>query len=192
MLFGASLFPGKWVVTPNYVLDSIKNGSWLAEGSYEVAIFTSSSAAFYPVRQWRENVSKGRITGAFQGWRVLLMVQEPTRKAMFKRWAATEILLLTQDICVQLNRKFIYFLFLPRLLKAGRAEVYNCPPPTYTSITHVMAKPVTENSNSHNAPCYPVSHIVQHLFGVSLSHVKNKANRLSNFSSLIFILTSVF
>ncbi|XP_017283455.1 SMC5-SMC6 complex localization factor protein 1 [Kryptolebias marmoratus] len=134
--FLAACAAGKWVVTPDYVLDSVKNGSWLAEGPYEVAIFTSSSAAFYPVRQWREKVSKGRITGAFQGWRVLLMVQEPTRRAMFKR-----------------------------LLKAGRAEVYNCPPPTYTSITHVMAKPVTEKSNSHDAPCYPVSHIVQHLFG---------------------------
>ncbi|XP_013867978.1 ankyrin repeat domain-containing protein 32 [Austrofundulus limnaeus] len=134
--FLAACAAGKWVVTPDYILDSVKNGSWLAEGQYEVAIFTSSSAAFYPVRQWREKVSKGRITGAFQGWRVLLMVQEPTRRAMFKR-----------------------------LLKAGRAEVYNSPPPTYTSITHVMAKPVTEESSSHNAPCYPVSHIVQHLFG---------------------------
>ncbi|KAM4745408.1 SMC5-SMC6 complex localization factor protein 1 isoform 2-T2 [Anableps anableps] len=114
----------------------MKNGSWLPEGPYEVAIFNSSSAAFYPVRQWREKVTKGRIRGAFQGWRVLLMVQEPNRRAMFKR-----------------------------LLKAGRAEVYHSPPPMYTSITHVMAKPVTENSKSLDAPCYPVSHIVQHLFG---------------------------
>uniref|UniRef100_A0A096LZR6 SMC5-SMC6 complex localization factor 1 n=1 Tax=Poecilia formosa TaxID=48698 RepID=A0A096LZR6_POEFO len=134
--FLAACAAGKWVVTPNYVLESMKNGSWLPEGPYEVAIFTSSSAAFYPVRQWREKVTKGQITGAFQGWRVLLMVQEPNRRAMFKR-----------------------------LLKAGRAEVYNCPPPMYTSITHVMAKPVTEKSKSLNSPCYPVSHIVQHLFG---------------------------
>lgn len=55
----------------------------------------------------------------------------------------------------------------PRLLKAGRAEVYLSPPPAHTSITHVMAKPITDDANSHNAPCYPVSHIVQHLFGVS-------------------------
>lgn len=62
---------------------------------------------------------------------------------------------------------FFFFLFIHRLLKAGRAEVYHCPPPSYASITHVMAKPVTESSKSHSAPCYPVSHIVQHLFGVS-------------------------
>ncbi|XP_019949141.2 SMC5-SMC6 complex localization factor protein 1 isoform X1 [Paralichthys olivaceus] len=132
--FLAACAAGKWVVTPDYVLDSVRNGSWLEEGLYEVAISTVASSAFYPVRQWREKVASGRLTGAFQGWRVLLMVQEPTRRAMFKR-----------------------------LLIAGKAEVFNSPPPSPTSITHVMAKPIIEISNS--APCYPVSHIVQHLFG---------------------------
>ncbi|XP_068560223.1 SMC5-SMC6 complex localization factor protein 1 isoform X1 [Cebidichthys violaceus] len=134
--FLAACAAGKWVVTPEYVLDSFKNGSWLTEGPYEIAISTGVASSVYPVRQWREKVASGRVTGAFQGWRVLLMVQEPTRRAMFKR-----------------------------LLKAGRAKVYHCPPPTHASVTHVMAKPVTEDSKSHNAPCYPVSHIVQHLFG---------------------------
>ncbi|TKS78888.1 SMC5-SMC6 complex localization factor protein 1 [Collichthys lucidus] len=83
--FLAACAAGKWVVTPDYVLDSVKNGSWLAEGPYEVAISTCTTSAFYPVRQWREKVASGRLKGAFQGWRVLLMVQEPTRRAMFKR-----------------------------------------------------------------------------------------------------------
>lgn len=65
-----------------------------------------------------------------------------------------------------MNKMSPTFIF-PRLLKAGRAKVYHCPPPSHASVTHVMAKPVTEDSKSHNAPCYPVSHIVQHLFGVS-------------------------
>ncbi|KAF6725218.1 Ankyrin repeat domain-containing protein 32 [Oryzias melastigma] len=133
--FLAACAAGKWVVTLEYVVDSVRNGSWLPERSYEVAISTGSSAAFHPSRHWREKVATGRMTGAFQGWRVLLMVQEPGKRAMFKR-----------------------------LLKAGKAEVYKCPAPSYISITHVMAKPVTDNSKSHNAPCYPVSHIVQHLF----------------------------
>ncbi|KAG7243935.1 hypothetical protein INR49_006093, partial [Caranx melampygus] len=127
---------GKWVVTPNYVLDSVKNGSWLAEGPYEVAISTGTSSAFCPARQWREKVVSGRLTGAFQGWKVLLVVQEPTRRAMFIR-----------------------------LLNAGTAKVYNSPPPAQASITHVMMKPFTENSKPYSAPCYSVSHIVQHLFG---------------------------
>ncbi|XP_029295967.1 SMC5-SMC6 complex localization factor protein 1 [Cottoperca gobio] len=134
--FLAACAAGKWVVTPEYVLNSFKNGSWLAEGPYEVAISTGATSSFYPVRQWREKVASGRLAGAFQGWRVLLMVHEPTRRAMFKR-----------------------------LLKAGRAQVYHCPPPSHASVTHVMAKPITEDSKYHNAPCYPVSHIVQHLFG---------------------------
>ncbi|KAK2837414.1 hypothetical protein Q5P01_014626 [Channa striata] len=134
--FLAACAAGKWVVTPEYVLDSIKNASWLAEGPYEVAISTGATSTFYPVRQWREKVATGRLTGAFQGWRVLLMVQEPSRRAMFKR-----------------------------LLKAGRAKVYNFPPPPHASVTHVMVKPITDNVKTLNAPCYPVSYIVQHLFG---------------------------
>ncbi|XP_039875048.1 SMC5-SMC6 complex localization factor protein 1 isoform X5 [Simochromis diagramma] len=147
--FLAACAAGKWVVTPDYVLDSVKNGSWLTEEPYEVAISTGSSAAFYPVKQWREKVASGRLKGAFQGWRVLLMVQGSTRRAMFKR-----------------------------LLKAGRAEVYHCPPPSYASITHVMAKPVTESSKSHSAPCYPVSHIVQHLFGTESLLFGGQSNRV--------------
>lgn len=58
------------------------------------------------------------------------------------------------------------YLILHRLLKAGKAKVYYCPLPSHASVTHVMAKPISDDSKSHNAPCYPVSHIVQHLFGV--------------------------
>uniref|UniRef100_A0A667YAE1 SMC5-SMC6 complex localization factor 1 n=1 Tax=Myripristis murdjan TaxID=586833 RepID=A0A667YAE1_9TELE len=135
--FLAACAAGKWVVTPDYVLDSVRNGSWLEERPYEVAISPDKDKIFYPVRQWREKIARGSLTGAFQGWRVLLMVQDRSRRAMFKR-----------------------------LLKAGRAKVYRCPLPPHVAITHVMAKPVTENYKTHNAPCYPVTHIVQHLFGV--------------------------
>lgn len=78
--------PGKWVVTPGFVLDSVKNGSWLAEKPYEISISTCSTSSYFPVRQWRKKVSSGQITGAFQGWTVLLMVQESDRRAMFTRW----------------------------------------------------------------------------------------------------------
>ncbi|XP_041642732.1 SMC5-SMC6 complex localization factor protein 1 [Cheilinus undulatus] len=147
--FLAACAAGKWVVTPNYVLDSVKNGSWLAEEPYEISISTGSTSDFYPVRQWREKVTSGRLTGAFQGWKVLLMVQEPTRWAMFKR-----------------------------LLRAGKAKVYHCPLPSNASVTHVMAKPVTEDSKSHNAPCYPVSFIVQHLFGRNCMDIYNLQDEL--------------
>lgn len=134
--FLAACAAGKWVVTPNYILDSVKNGSWLPEEPYEVAISTRTKSTFYPARQWREKVASGKLKGAFQGWQVLLMVQEPSRRAMFNR-----------------------------LLKAGRARVFHYSPPSYATITHVVAKPIPENIKSFDAPCYPVSHIVQHLFG---------------------------
>lgn len=82
-------------MTPDYVLDSLQNGCWLTEDQYEVSIGTDSPSAFYPVRQWREKVASRRITGAFEGWRVLLMVQEPSRRDMFKRYNNTE----QRDIC---------------------------------------------------------------------------------------------
>ncbi|XP_060893948.1 SMC5-SMC6 complex localization factor protein 1 [Labrus mixtus] len=142
--FLAACASGKWVVFPDYVLESVKNGTWLAEGPFEISIPTGSTSSFYPVRQWRRKVTSGRLKGAFQGWRVLLMVQDPTNLAVFKR-----------------------------LLKAGRAKVYHCPLPSCASITHVMAKPVTDDSKSHNAPCYPVRHIVKHLFGSNYLDVYN-------------------
>lgn len=134
--FLAACAAGKWVVIPNYILDSVKNGSWLPEEPYEVAISTSTKSTFHPARQWREKVASGKLKGAFQGWQVLLLVQEPSRRAMFNR-----------------------------LLKAGRAKVFHYSPPSYATITHVVAKPIPENIKSLDAPCYPVSHIVQHLFG---------------------------
>uniref|UniRef100_A0A3Q2Z6N0 BRCT domain-containing protein n=1 Tax=Hippocampus comes TaxID=109280 RepID=A0A3Q2Z6N0_HIPCM len=92
---------GKWVVTPNYVLDSVRNSSWLPEGPYEVAVPTDPMSAFYPVRQWREKVTSGAITGAFQGWRVLLMVQDSSRLVMFKR------LTVTYDDCILMPPKYV-------------------------------------------------------------------------------------
>lgn len=108
---------GKWVVTPDYVLDSVKNGSWHAEEPYEIAIPTRATSAFYPVRQWREKVASGRIAGAFQGWRVLLMVKEPTRRAMFKRWGTLQNGLVLWQLSCQ-NGKY-YFSIISLQSSAG-------------------------------------------------------------------------
>ncbi|KAM9810958.1 SMC5-SMC6 complex localization factor protein 1 [Neosynchiropus ocellatus] len=135
--FLASCAAGKWVVTPEYVLDSVKSGSWLPEECYEISLCQDGSSDFYPTRKWREKVADGVIRGAFQDWRVLLVVQDPNRCSMFKR-----------------------------LLNAGCAEVYDSSlPPSPVSITHVLAKPELKDSGFHVGPCYPVSYIVQYLFG---------------------------
>uniref|UniRef100_A0A3Q3FUH9 BRCT domain-containing protein n=1 Tax=Labrus bergylta TaxID=56723 RepID=A0A3Q3FUH9_9LABR len=82
--FLAACASGKWVVFPDYVLESVKSGSWLAEGPFEISIPTGSTSSFYPVRQWRRKVTSGRLKGAFQGWRVLLMVQDLTSLHLFE------------------------------------------------------------------------------------------------------------
>ncbi|KAK0140446.1 SMC5-SMC6 complex localization factor protein 1 [Merluccius polli] len=134
--FLAACAAGKWVLTPQYVFDSVKRGSWLPEEPYEVAMSHSSPAAYNPVRRWREKVASGSLPGAFHDWKVLLIVADPLRRVMFKR-----------------------------LLKAGKAKVYLPPPPPHVTITHVMAKPLTSDLQGHIAPCYPVTHLIQHLFG---------------------------
>lgn len=126
-----SLLSGKWVVTPEYVVDSVRNGSWLPERSYEVAISTGSSAAFHPSRHWREKVATGRMTGAFQGWRVLLMVQEPGKRAMFKRWG--DILeKKKKDFCVNtleitVMKMLVIFLTQAVESRQSRSVQMSCP-----------------------------------------------------------------
>lgn len=111
---------GKWVVTPDYVLDSVKNGSWLAEEPYEIAIPTRATSAFYPVRPWREKVASGRIAGAFQGWRVLLMVKEPTRRAMFKRWGTLKTAWSCDNYLAKMINTISKYLF--NLLQASQCR----------------------------------------------------------------------
>ncbi|XP_077378915.1 SMC5-SMC6 complex localization factor protein 1 isoform X2 [Festucalex cinctus] len=149
----ASCAAGKWVVTPNYVLDSVAKGSWLPEEPYEVAIPSDTTAAFYPVRHWREKVTSGAITGAFQGWRVLLVFHNSSRLVMFKR-----------------------------VLEAGSATIYSYPPPSHSSITHIIAKPITQDASSYNAPCFPVNHIVQYLYGQK-NFVDMKYNMTTNYEA---------
>ncbi|XP_056888896.1 SMC5-SMC6 complex localization factor protein 1 isoform X2 [Takifugu flavidus] len=81
-----------------------------------------------------------------------------------------------------------------RLLKAGKAKVYCYPPPSRARITHIVAKPVTEDCKSHNAPYYSVNHVAQHLFGSKCVDMKfkisdyhpagTKASFVVNFSTL--------
>ncbi|XP_061674250.1 SMC5-SMC6 complex localization factor protein 1 isoform X2 [Syngnathoides biaculeatus] len=141
--FLASCAAGKWIVTPDYIMDSVQNGFWLSEGLYEVAVPTGTTSAFYPARHWRKKVTSGEITGAFQGWKVLLMIEDLTYSVMFKR-----------------------------ILEAGTAIVYTYPPPSQTAINHVIVKAMIQDTSSHDVSCIPVTDIIQHLFGENCVHMK--------------------
>ncbi|XP_029533280.1 SMC5-SMC6 complex localization factor protein 1 isoform X2 [Oncorhynchus nerka] len=136
--FMAACAGGKWIVTPEYIFDSVKNGSWLPEGPYELDIVSKGGVpgTSNPVKVWRERVTSRAMAGAFEGWRVLLMVNDPTRRDMLRR-----------------------------ILKAGKANVYSYPPPSHADVTHVLTKHVAEHVKAHNAPCYSIEHMALHLFG---------------------------
>ncbi|XP_064793918.1 SMC5-SMC6 complex localization factor protein 1 isoform X1 [Oncorhynchus masou masou] len=136
--FMAACAGGKWIVTPEYIFDSVKNGSWLPEGPYELDIVSKGGVpgTSNPVKVWRERVTSRAMAGAFEGWRVLLMVNEPTRRDMLRR-----------------------------ILKAGKANVYSYPSPSHADVTHVLTKHVAEHVKAHNAPCYSIEHMALHLFG---------------------------
>ncbi|XP_041760476.2 SMC5-SMC6 complex localization factor protein 1 isoform X1 [Coregonus clupeaformis] len=136
--FIAACAGGKWIVTPEYIFDSVKNGLWLPEGPYELDIVSMGGVpgASNPVKVWRERVTSGAMAGAFEGWRVLLMVNEPTHRDMLRR-----------------------------ILKAGKANVYSYPPPSHADVTHVLTKHIVDRVKAHNAPCYSIEHMALHLFG---------------------------
>lgn len=60
------VFLGKWIVTPEYLLDSLKFNDWLPEGPYEVNLSARSPGFANPVKAWREKVARGVVSGAFQ------------------------------------------------------------------------------------------------------------------------------
>ncbi|KAI1900406.1 hypothetical protein AGOR_G00049620 [Albula goreensis] len=74
---------GKWLVTPGYVLDSVRNGVWLPEEAYELDITSRTPGTANPIRVWRERVSSGSVLGAFQDWSVVLLLDD--RSDIFKR-----------------------------------------------------------------------------------------------------------
>lgn len=65
---------GKWIVTPQFVLDSVKHKAWLAEASYELNLTANAQASVIanPLQKWRKKVAQGITSGAFQVRSVVL------------------------------------------------------------------------------------------------------------------------
>ncbi|XP_062372167.1 SMC5-SMC6 complex localization factor protein 1 isoform X2 [Sardina pilchardus] len=149
--FLAACAGGKWVVTPEYLLDSVKLNKWLPEGPYEVNLSVRSPGLPNPVKAWREKVSWGLVSGAFQDWVVLLNVVD------FKR----------RDI-------------ISRILKAGRAVVY-LERPASVAITHVINRHMVEDTpDQEDVPCASMRQLALHLFGKSFAGLKWPVNQPSN------------
>ncbi|XP_062873924.1 SMC5-SMC6 complex localization factor protein 1 [Trichomycterus rosablanca] len=132
---------GKWIVSPQYVLDSAKQNTWLPEASYELNLTANlhTSVIMNPLRDWREKVAQGITSGAFQGWVVYLQTDDPVRRDMFKR-----------------------------ILNAGSAVVYTDKSATQ-AVTHVLTKDKFRMGQNLSSPSYNISYIAEHLFGLAFS-----------------------
>ncbi|XP_061117005.1 SMC5-SMC6 complex localization factor protein 1 isoform X2 [Conger conger] len=134
--FLAACAGGIWVVRPEYVQDSRRARAWLPEEPYELDLASGSPGATNPIRAWRQRVGSGSVRGAFQDWSVLLLVEDAQHRATFQR-----------------------------ILTSGKASVYCSTAPSNRHVTHVLASRTLKCFTSHNAPCYSLDHIAQHLFG---------------------------
>ncbi|XP_017546619.2 SMC5-SMC6 complex localization factor protein 1 isoform X1 [Pygocentrus nattereri] len=135
--FIAACAGGKWIVTPEFVLDSVKQQAWLSEASYELNLSANLKALAItnPLQKWREKVARGFVSGAFQGWVVRLDIEDTGKRGMFKR-----------------------------ILKAGKAVV--CTDKSATqAVTHVFTKDGSKMSQNVRAPYHTISFIAHHLFG---------------------------
>ncbi|XP_023674067.2 SMC5-SMC6 complex localization factor protein 1 isoform X3 [Paramormyrops kingsleyae] len=83
--FLAACAGGKWIVTPQYVIDSVRNGKWLPEVAYELDFISQAPEATRPIRMWRTRVASGTVSGAFQGWRAVLLMDDRKRREIFER-----------------------------------------------------------------------------------------------------------
>ncbi|XP_058230754.1 SMC5-SMC6 complex localization factor protein 1 [Hemibagrus wyckioides] len=146
--FLAACAAGKWIVTPQFVLDSVKHKAWLPEASYELNLTANIKAPVTanPLQKWRENVARGITSGAFQDWVVYLEIEDHVRRAMFER-----------------------------ILKAGKAKL--CTDKSATqAITHVLTKDGSKTSRKLTAPYFNITYIAEHLFGAVCSDMNWSIN----------------
>ncbi|KAI4891818.1 hypothetical protein NFI96_002199 [Prochilodus magdalenae] len=128
---------GKWIVSPEFVLDSVKHQAWLSEASYELNLCANLKAPVItnPLQKWREKVARGIMSGAFQGWLVCLEIEDSGRRNMFER-----------------------------ILKAGKAVVYTDKSAS-RAVTHVFTKDGSKVSQNARTTYHTLSYIAYHLFG---------------------------
>ncbi|XP_067838277.1 SMC5-SMC6 complex localization factor protein 1 isoform X2 [Heptranchias perlo] len=162
--FLAACAAGKWVLTKDYIIDSAKNGRWLNEIQYEWGYKIQRNSQ-YPIpmdsvpKIWREELARSGTPGVFHNWKVVLLISNDTRRAIFKR-----------------------------VLRAGKATVYHRPRTSY-EITHVLTEnrnyTMERLKNTYKAPYFPVEYIGQLILKPPLcSEMSNDALKISNVNIL--------
>ncbi|XP_078468689.1 SMC5-SMC6 complex localization factor protein 1 isoform X1 [Lampetra planeri] len=131
---------GVWILREDYLRKSASAGFWLEESFYEWGNSGGATSDFELVaRDWRRHIQSGGSSGAFQGWKVVLDISDMSRLLTF---------------C--------------RILKAGKAVVYEGSPSTSDAVvTHVLndincdTNPL--ESSRFDVPHYSVKYIADYL-----------------------------
>uniref|UniRef100_A0A8C8VKH5 SMC5-SMC6 complex localization factor 1 n=1 Tax=Pelusios castaneus TaxID=367368 RepID=A0A8C8VKH5_9SAUR len=149
--FLAACAAGKWILTKDYIINSVESGRWLDETTYEWGYKIERDSHYSPQTQsapkrWREELTCSGALGAFHRWKVVLLIKEGDKR---------------RDS-------------ITRVLEAGKAVI--CPPQKVVrSITHVFTdnKSVTTESEKHlfEAPYYPVQYIGDYLFENEIQNI---------------------
>ncbi|MBN3286472.1 SLF1 protein, partial [Polyodon spathula] len=146
---------GKWILPLEYVFDSVKHGRWLNEQSYRWDSSVTKDWSLHELqilnsaKCWRQKLASSKMPGAFQGWKVVLLIEDDEHRKMFER-----------------------------VLKAGNAVVYQQISAS-SEITHVFQKKVEidkEHMKALNVPCYSVSYIGEYLHGKEIA--ESQAHKL--------------
>lgn len=77
---------GRWVLHPNYINDSAKEGIWLPEENYEWVNFSDSETQEMgeTARRWRFHV-EAFMTLPFSGWKVAVIVRGSRKSSIYTR-----------------------------------------------------------------------------------------------------------
>lgn len=77
---------GRWVLHPNYINDSVKEGMWLPEENYEWVNFSDSETREMgeTARRWRFHV-EAFMTLPFSGWKVAVIVRGSRKSSIYTR-----------------------------------------------------------------------------------------------------------
>uniref|UniRef100_W5M0D4 SMC5-SMC6 complex localization factor 1 n=1 Tax=Lepisosteus oculatus TaxID=7918 RepID=W5M0D4_LEPOC len=112
-------------------------GIWVLRPEYVTESARAGRWLAEEPREWGSPARRWRgQAGAFRGWRVALLLGDAGKRKVFER-----------------------------ILKAGKATVYHCPPSTQ-EFTHVLVKNMRQETPPCGAPCYSLNYIAQHLFEV--------------------------
>ncbi|KAJ1208598.1 hypothetical protein NDU88_003981 [Pleurodeles waltl] len=156
----AACAAGKWVLTEEYVIDSVKSGRWLDETTYEWgSTFEKDSQIKSAPKRWREELTLTGSPGAFHRWKVVLLIKESDKR---------------RDA-------------FQRVLLAGKATIYD-PDNAEEGITHVFTNNrnvvLEQKKNVIQAPYYPVQYLGDFLLE-SQNALKSSAEELQSSHTLL-------